>query len=99
MQKFFYLFQEGHHVGLGEHPHHPGLALDVLDVVDCEADDEVHEDDRHVEHEDDEEQLGRPPGVAVRVAVVVLPEEHGQDLDEGAPHVRKGLDKRIWKGF
>ena len=66
----------------------------MLDVVDGEADDEVHEDDRHVDDEDDEEQLGRPPGVAVRVAVVVFAEEHGEDLDGGAPHVRKGLEKR-----
>ena len=69
--------------------------LDGLDVVDGEADEEVHDDDGHDDEEDEEEEEreGRVRHHVVRPRVeeerveVVLADHHHHRLDQREPHV------------
>ena len=78
------LLEVGDGEGLVDHAAHVRGADDGVDVVDGEAEDEVHQHDGHVDDEDDEEQLGHPVLFGERVCELVLPHEHGQDLRNAA---------------
>ena len=56
------------------------VLLQLLNVRDGEAENEVHEDDTHVEEEEDEEDLGHRSGAQEILIVVVLSHQHGDDL-------------------
>ena len=45
---------------LEDHPADGRVALELLDVGDGQAEDEIHEDDGHVEHENHEDDFRHP---------------------------------------
>ena len=66
------------------------VLLQLFNVRDGEAEDEVHEDDAHVEEEEDEENLGDRSGMQKVLVVVVFAHKHRDNLKKrGVSRVSK----------
>ena len=57
-------------------------AISPVNIIDSQTEDQIHQDDRHVNDEDDKNDLRQPKRFRVGKVVgeIVLPHEHGQNL-------------------
>ena len=59
------------------------VLLQLFNVGDGETEDQIHEDDAHVQEKDDKEDLGDHPGAQKVLVVVVFAHQHRDDLKRG----------------